>query len=199
MARYNRNSKRNSLLDYLATAVFVAMLTASVAWIDRNNSTHISAVARVVDGDSLEMDGQKIRLVGIDAPELNQICQVNQADYSCGQKARNHLRSLIGDSEKIDCAGEGNDKYNRLLAECFVGKLSLNAEMVKNGWAVSYGEFGWIERRARKEKLGLWAGEFDDPSDWRARTGGLAEIQSGAVLRGIWRWTMAWFASGGSN
>lgn len=199
MARYKKKSKFRSVFDFLATIIFVAILAVSAAWLERNNATKIMAKARVVDGDSLEVNGQKIRLVGIDAPEFNQICQNNDRDYSCGVEARNHLRLLIGDSEKVECLGEGDDKYGRLLAECFVGELSLNLAMVKDGWAISYGGFGWIERGARQEKLGLWAGEFDNPSDWRARTGGLAEIQSGAVLRGIWRRTIAWFASVGEK
>lgn len=193
MVRYNRKTKRRSLLDFFGAAAFVAILVVSVAWLERNNATEISAAARIVDGDSLEMNSQKVRLVGIDAPELNQVCQVDQVDYLCGKKARDHLHSLIADRETVHCVGEGNDKYGRLLAECFIGELSLNLQMVRDGWAISYGGFGWVERKARNEMRGLWAGEFDDPSDWRTKTGGLLEIQSGALLRGIWRWTMSWF------
>lgn len=199
MARKNRKSKWRSLLDYFTTGLLVALLAATAAWFESNNAVLISAAPRVVDGDSLEMNGEKIRLVGIDAPELNQICQISQVDYSCGQRARDYLRSLIRNVEKVDCVGEGDDKYGRLLAECFAGKISLNAKMVRDGWAISYGGFGWVERTARKEKLGLWAGEFDNPSDWRAKTGGLVEIQSGAFLRGIWRRAKALFAASGEK
>lgn len=181
------------------TVIFVAILAFSAAWFERNNATQISSKARVVDGDSLELKGQKVRLVGIDAPELNQICQNNQGDYSCGQKARDHLRYLINNAEKVDCLGEGDDKYGRLLAECFIGDMSLNSQMVQDGWAISYGGFDWTERAARKQKIGLWAGTFDDPSAWRAKTGGLAENQSGAILRQLWRRVGAWFNSLGEN
>lgn len=199
MARRYKKSKRRSFFDYLATILFVCMVAFSAAWLERNNATEVLAPARVVDGDSLELDGQRVRLVGIDAPELNQICQGQQGDYSCGVKARDHLRTLIGNSTQIKCVGEGDDKYGRLLAECFVGETSLNSTMVRDGWAISYGGFGWIERTAQKEKLGLWAGNFDNPSDWRAKTGGLVENQSGVVLRRVWRRAKAWFASVGEE
>lgn len=192
-------SRRRSIWDFLLTVLFVGILAISTAWLDRHNAEEISAVARVVDGDSLEMDDRKIRLVGIDAPELNQICQNKQGDFSCGIKAREHLRSLVGHNNPVECVAEGDDKYGRLLAECFVGGASLNATMVEDGWAISYGGFAWVERTARKEQRGLWAGEFDNPSDWRAKTGGLAEIQTGAILRGIWRQIETWFAALGED
>lgn len=199
MARRNKKTIRRTIFDLLGTIIFVGILAVASAWLDRNNATEISATARVVDGDSLEMNGQKVRLVGIDAPELNQICKNTSGDFSCGITARDHLRAILKSTENIDCVGEGEDKYGRLLAECFAGETSLNSTMVSDGWAISYGGFGWAERNARKEKIGLWAGEFDNPSDWRAKSGGFAEIQSGAILRGIWRRTMALFAGVGEK
>lgn len=195
MTRRSGKTRLRRLSDYLVTAVFVLLLAFGVVWLEQMNAQVISAPARVVDGDSLELGALRVRLVGIDAPELNQQCQGSEGNYACGQRARRHLQSLIIGQAAVECRSEGEDKYQRMLAECFTGSLSLNAQMVRDGWAVSYGDFLWLEREARNARRGVWAGDFERPDQFRIRTGGLAEIRDGALMRRIWRRLRTWFGS----
>lgn len=118
------------------------------------------------DGDSLHLDGQKVRLLGIDAPELHQFCDEDGASYPCGEMAKQHLAALIGGNE-ISCTSTKRDKFDRLLAKCHAENHDLNREMVKDGWAVSYYDYKQEEADARKQKLGIWAGSFEWPHTWR--------------------------------
>lgn len=192
MARRSGKSKLRRLVDYLVTAVVVLALAVGVVWLEQMNAETISAPARVIDGDSLVLDGFKVRLVGIDAPELDQFCQAGEGAYPCGRRAREHLQALVGIEASVACRSEGEDKYGRMLAECFSGSLSLNAQMVRDGWAVSYGDFLWLEREARKAKRGVWIGEFERPDQWRIKAGGLVETHDGALIRRIWRRLNTW-------
>ncbi len=127
---------------------------------------HISGQARVIDGDSLRVAGDEVRLVGIDAPEWKQICRRHGSDWACGRAARTALQDKI-DGRRIACEVEGVDRYDRLLAVCSAGGQELNLWMVKNGWAVAYGRYRTEERRASKARIGIWDSEFDRPKVWR--------------------------------
>ncbi|PRD41517.1 hypothetical protein C5748_20735 [Phyllobacterium phragmitis] len=122
--------------------------------------------AYAIDGDTLVIGGRHIRLQGIDAPEMKQICRNQGRDYDCGAEARNALRTLIN-GRPVHCSGSRNDKYNRLLGDCRVGDLDLNRSMVEKGWAVAYGGYDSEEALARSERRGVWAGTFERPQDWR--------------------------------
>lgn len=126
---------------------------------------------KVVDGDSLELDGERIRMQGIDAPEYKQSCRdENGGEYRCGLEALSYLKELIG-TQKVDCRCEDKpDRYKRKLCECFVGNTNLNREMVRNGWAVAYRyeKFKKDEKYAKKHKLGIWQGKFMRPALWRS-------------------------------
>jgi endonuclease YncB( thermonuclease family) len=124
-----------------------------------------------IDGDSLRRDAGELRLRGIDAPELNQICSNRMGgDYACGRESRSALARLIGNRE-IDCVVHETDRYGRGVATCHVGKVSINAEMVRLGWALAYRRHALSylseEAEARLAARGLWQGEFDEPEDWR--------------------------------
>lgn len=134
----------------------------------------ISGPVRVVDGDSLAIGSRRLRLLGIDAPELRQRCQRDGADYECGVEAASHLRALIG-GEPVTCKGEGLDRYGRNLVRCMAGTTDLNEMMVRSGHAIAFGDYRLAETAARLEKAGLWAGEFQPPKQWRAVHGGLSE------------------------
>ncbi len=121
---------------------------------------------RVSDGDSLSLDGVRVRLSGIDAPELAQTCRVAGADHPCGREARDHLVASIA-GRPVVCAGAKLDKYRRRLGRCRAGDLDLNAEMVRSGWAVAYGAYEREEIEARIGRRGLWAGDFEWPEDFR--------------------------------
>lgn len=87
-------------------------------------------------------------------------------DYSCGRNATAELRRLIG-NQTVTCTADGRDQYDRILAFCKAGETDLNRTMVEQGWAVSYGLYQREEAQARKNKRGLWAGEFERPGKWR--------------------------------
>lgn len=130
----------------------------------------ISGRAFVIDGDSLRINHQMIRLHGIDAPEGRQSCVLDTLPYPCGEKAAALLRQLTF-RKSVRCMEKDRDSYGRSVAECFVGQRSLNAEMVKQGWALAYRRYGRayvpLEDAARRQKRGLWAGEFQKPWDYR--------------------------------
>lgn len=128
----------------------------------------ISGAVRVVDGDSLELDGRRIRLKGIDAPELSQTCERRGASYRCGEVARDALRDMTR-AGPASCRITGTDRYQRSLAICIVLSDDLGAALVRRGLAVSYGGYQGEEREARSRHLGLWDGTFEVPSEWRRR------------------------------
>jgi endonuclease YncB( thermonuclease family) len=125
----------------------------------------------VIDGDTIELNGRRIRLDGIDAPESDQTCQQPSGlAWACGRDAANALSSRIGWSH-IRCEGAAYDRYGRLLARCFLGNEDLNRWMVAHGWAVVYRQYSSDylvdETQARQSRLGLWSGRFAMPWDWR--------------------------------
>ena len=128
------------------------------------------AEVRVVDGDSLEKDGARIRLDGIDAPEFFQTCQdENGEDYACGQEATQHLKDLIGEyNTRCECLPKP-DKYKRQICECFAGGHSLNQTMVKDGYARVYRgkRFTAEEEEAALHHRGIWRGKNMRPALYR--------------------------------
>jgi len=127
--------------------------------------------ATVVDGDTLGIRDQKIRLHGIDAPESSQRCtHPNGKEWRCGQKAANALSDKIG-HRNVRCVGDKRDRWGRLIAVCFLGSEDLNAWLVRRGWAVAYRRYSkdYVsqEDRARKAKAGVWSGTFEMPWDRR--------------------------------
>lgn len=128
------------------------------------------AQVKVVDGDSLEIDGKKIRLVGIDSPEYFQICRTkDDKPYNCGQKALQHMEQMVdrghAHGEKVVCEKISVDRYHRALSLCRIGDVNLNYEMVKSGWAVAYRDemFKEAELSAKNQGLGIWQGRFMRP------------------------------------
>jgi endonuclease YncB( thermonuclease family) len=127
--------------------------------------------ASVTDGDTIKINGERIRLVGIDAPEMHQSCKdVAGRNYDCGVVSAAQLRAHIA-SKSVSCRPEGTDRYGRTLAVCFVGSEDLNAWLVTEGLAVAYRHYSVAyvpqEDAARTAHRGLWAGSFTMPWDWR--------------------------------
>ena len=125
---------------------------------------------KIIDGDTIHLNGEKIRFSGIDTPELNQKCFKNNEVINCGLKAKELLIKVIGDN-KVRCIKEGKDQYKRILAECFVNEISLSSFMVKNGYAFAYRKYSkkFIndENFARTNNIGIWSMKFDYPWDFR--------------------------------
>jgi endonuclease YncB( thermonuclease family) len=134
-------------------------------------ATTLSGPAKVIDGDSLEIQGKRIRLLGIDAPEATQSCDSEGQKWPCGQASAERLRGLIGD-DAVTCDGSEVDRYGRLLAVCRLAGVDLNQAMVADGWATAFRRYSDVyvvdETRARAAKLGLWASSFELPEVYRA-------------------------------
>ncbi len=126
---------------------------------------------RIIDGDRLELDGTRIHLYGIDAPELDQLCGAEDAQYPCGQESKTALESLFVGVDSIDCEKKDEDSDGWMQAVCKVNGLDVNAEMVRSGQALAYRDEAFIysdeESEAQISGLGLWASEFQPPWEWR--------------------------------
>ena len=125
---------------------------------------------KITDGDTIKIDGDKIRFSGIDTPELKQTCDKDGVKILCGLNAKRILVDKIG-KNKVTCVKEGKDRYKRILAECFVNNESLSSYLVRSGYAFAYRKYSkkFIsdEEFAKSNKLGMWSMEFDYPWDWR--------------------------------
>lgn len=155
-------------LGSLDAVVAIALAAGLVGIAMLLRAEDVAGAVRVVDGDSLELAGRRIRLTGIDAPELGQACERRGAAYRCGEVARDALRELAG-AGTASCRITGTDRYGRALAVCTVRDDDLGAALVRRGWAVSYGAYRTEESEARSRRLGLWEGTFEPPSEWRRR------------------------------
>ena len=125
---------------------------------------------QVIDGDTIHIGKIKYRFFGIDAPEIKQICEKDNTKIQCGVIAKNVLKNKIAD--KIpECIVKDKDRYQRLVAECFIGKESLSRFMVREGYAVAYTQYSkdFIddEKYAKENKLGIWSMNFQIPSEYR--------------------------------
>ena len=127
---------------------------------------------KIIDGDTIHLDNEKIRFSGIDTPELKQTCNKNSEIIYCGIEARKLLINKIG-KNKVHCVREGKDQYKRTLAECFVNDLSLSRFLVREGYAFAYRKYSkkFIkdEDYARKNIMGMWSMSFEYPWDWRKK------------------------------
>ena len=135
------------------------------------NSNQVkSQELKVVDGDTMHLNGEKIRFSGIDTPELKQTCINNTVKYPCGVTAKEILIKKIG-VKKVVCINEGKDQYKRTLAECFVNDKSLSSYLVRSGYAFAYRKYSkkFIkdEDYARINRLGMWSMKFEYPWDFR--------------------------------
>lgn len=125
----------------------------------------IEGPARVIDGDTLAIRGERVRLAGIDAPESSQWC----SDIPCGRLATDVLRTLAPST--ITCHSTERDRYGRELATCFHGTVDINREMVRLGYAVAYRRYSQRyvneENEARAAQRGIWSTRFVMPEVYR--------------------------------
>ncbi len=187
-----RRGALRRLFDYALAAAIIAMLIVVSSRLERVATRNLSGEAVINDGDSITLKGERIRLRGIDAPEYNQTCRKDGASYSCGRLSREALARLAK-AGPVSCAGWERDRYDRLLAVCTAGGVDLNRRQVEQGWAVAYGDYGDAEAIARRQKIGLWAGSFERPRDWRVEHGGMAEGEHDLLAKFV-NWLKAIFS-----
>ncbi len=169
---------KNIIKNYIKYPTFIGaflsiILVAQYYTIHKiHEKKFIGAQVRVIDGDTIVLDGLRIRLQGIDCPELTQKCRDKKSmkAYKCGEAAKEYLIKLIGTQEVV-CTDEGLDKYRRRLAYCYVGDINLNGEMVRTGNALAYSKYDLYfikeEMLARWNKVGIWSSEFTKPEIFR--------------------------------
>ena len=149
-----------------------AILLAVLLLVAPVHAEMISGVAKVTDGDTIRIANERIRLHGIDAPEMQQKCGTETGElYQCGQTASEKLREAIG-NQPVDCQFFERDRYNRIIGTCFnaIGK-NIQSWMVEGGWAVAYRRsstrYVKEENAAREAMRGIWRGMFAMPWSWR--------------------------------
>ena len=127
---------------------------------------------KIIDGDTIHLNNEKIRFTGIDTPELKQTCNKNNVIIYCGIEARKLLIDKIG-KNKVHCIRKGKDQFKRTLAECFVNNLSLSRFLVREGYAFAYRKYSkkFIndEDYAKRNNKGIWSMKFEYPWDWRKK------------------------------
>jgi endonuclease YncB( thermonuclease family) len=184
------------LADYLFAALVLAAIAFSAAWLSGATGEVFAGPFRAVDGDSLEAEGRRFRLQGIDAPEYGQLCRRDGRDWACGREASLFLSRLVSGS-RARCRSHGEDRYGRLLVRCRTGDTDINAAMVEAGLAVAFGDYDLQEAAARAGSKGVWAGDFIRPKDWRQIHGGMDEtIAAPDINRWMGRFAdrlAAWF------
>lgn len=178
--RRTRQDRPNSGWQQIVRLILLAVLAAVTSMYGRkhmNSNTKYDPVpadvrgaARPIDGDSLFVGANEVRLKGIDAPEGRQTCSREGRTWDCGNAARDELSRLIG-RDIVVCSASERDQHGRVLGFCSAGGRDLNAGMVSSGLALAYGGYTREESEARAQKRGLWAGEFERPRDWRHERG----------------------------
>ena len=155
--------------------IFVLILISNTTL----NAKEIIGLPRIVDGDTIHIGEYKIRLEGIDAPEMKQTCKLQylklsflsfNKTYYCGVKSKEKLSKKIN-NKKINCKISSRDRYKRYIATCYKNKTNLNKWMVRNGFAIAYRRYSnnYVpdEEFAKEKELGLWQGKFMSPERWR--------------------------------
>ena len=169
---------KNIIKNYIKYPTFIGILLSIILIVqyyishEKHERKFIDTQVRVIDGDTIALGELRIRLQGIDAPELTQKCRDKKSmqAYKCGEVAKEYLIKLIG-TQKVSCTNEGRDKYRRQLSYCYVGDINLNREMVKTGNALAYSKYDFLfikeEMQARWNKVGIWGSEFEKPEAFR--------------------------------
>ncbi len=163
------------------TALKPITVAALVALLAFPALADVSGPACVTDGDTLVVNakrqrtpcvgGTRVRLFGIDAPELKQKCKYRSVgDFPCGRSAASFLLEHVRGSS-VECKGTSVDRDGHLIATCFIDGKNLNAMMVSAGWALAYRDYSTRyvpqENAAREARRGIWAMQFVPPWKWR--------------------------------
>lgn len=153
------------MLRFTGIFAFAALLTAPAS------ASIITGPATAIDGDTLDMTGTRIRLVGIDAPEAGQSCSRESEAWACGEEAATNLRDIMA-GQSLTCTAQGTDTEGRVLATCRTPTLDIGREMVRRGMAIALDdaapEYQEAQSLARRFSFGLWGANFQTPREWRA-------------------------------
>ena len=150
--------------------MLVAIALLAVAAPSASPTRAIYGSARVADGDTLTINGERLRLFGIDAPELDQTCMRNGQAWHCGREAAERLSRLVV-GKSVRCLPNGTDDFGRTLARCDLIGVDINEAMVASGYAVAFrrysADYVAVEERAKAARRGMWSGTFKQPSEYR--------------------------------
>lgn len=139
-----------------------------------DSGLYLTGVAAIHDGDTMTVNGIRVRLHGIDAPELDQPCRRQGRPWACGRAAKTQLEGLVGASD-VACTAIDKDRYGRIVARCSIAGQDIQAWMVRNGWAIAYDRYSKEylpqQAQAQRDGLGIWQGENVAPESWRRRGG----------------------------
>jgi endonuclease YncB( thermonuclease family) len=161
-----RRPARRTLLQALGVLLLLLGIAAVAARLDPL-PPRFSGTAIASDGDSLRIGGDRVRLLGFDAPELDQVCwRADGTEWPCGRDARAVLAELTRRGP-VTCRPEGEDRFGRTLARCESAGEDLGAAVVEAGYAVATDGYGTQQSAARGARRGIWQGRFTDPKTWR--------------------------------
>ena len=181
------------LRDLVLGLAILALALLVIAKLENEQALRFFGSFLVIDGDTLIADGERLRIEGIDAPELSQVCKAaDGAPYACGEEARRALIALVS-GRGFECTGTRRDRYGRLLVVCKRGLDDLGDLLVRTGSVVADGRYLASEAEARRAGEGIWRGDFERPADWR-RQRQIEEAElTGWVEALLPRWLTHWF------
>jgi endonuclease YncB( thermonuclease family) len=176
---------RGSPLQFIPMSRSLPPIALAVVIIDAAAAAQEQAGAgqgiRVIDGDTLEIDGQAVQLYGIDAPELGQLCDRDGDLWECGRESALYLRMLVSfEGPPVQCSPwQAEPDAEVVVGICQIGTKGVGSTMVTNGYAValpeSFPDYQEAEEQARDAKLGLWRSDFVPPWEWREGRGAAAK------------------------
>lgn len=167
----------NHCTKYLLYLSFLVSIILACSRINiPNNEISDVRVIRVIDGDTIKIDDRKIRLYGMDAPEMKQECRKSRKKWLCGESAKDRLVTIIGNGKNLRCDKKYDDLYKREVAICYVEEKDIGQIMVREGMAVAYRQYSkkYIkdEEYAKYNRLGIWNSKFTEPKIYRLQKNG---------------------------
>ncbi len=183
-SRKRRRGRTGTLIEALLLAIMVLTVTlilqpgpdAARAAAEpppvETAASRLEGVARVIDGDTLDVGGVRVRLHGVDAFERGQVCDLPAGGWPCGAAATQAMKSRA-EGRRLVCEVRDTDRYGRKVSRCQRGGVDVARALVDEGLALAYRRYSAdyiaAEEAARARRAGAWAGSFDRPEQWRRR------------------------------